>query len=291
MLILALTRLGQTDNRPPPTAPATIVWLDEIRTEQPAPPPAPAGERASPQKNEEMAPPAAAARSRPIQTRPSPTKTSAHPAETSSRPAETNSGPQAPAGPAVSTPHIDLEALRHRVAEQLVARQARGFSTAPLDGVSKETGPEDPEAWHAVWTAAFEGRVSGGCDGCGEPTLLHAGQQRTRIGRLAAGLCQSLLGGGSFFGLFSLCGSYDSGPDLDSPIRPGYLKKRPLCGQIAPQQRAAALAAGADSIPSAKCRLVDDAEREAILKRASENSVATHRRSEGRAVLKDKETR
>jgi hypothetical protein len=270
MLILALIRLGQPADRPQSPAPATIVWLGEIRTERPA--------QSHPAETQ----------SHPLETQAHPAETQAHPAQLQSRPAaqsstaqtkprsaETKSRPrakhsaaQAPPGSAGTAVQVDLEALRQHVIERLVARQARigGISTSSSADAVGKGGPQDPDAWRAVWTAAFAGRVAGGCDGCGEPSLLHAGQQRTGLGRLAAGLCHGLLGGGNFFGLFNLCGSYDSGPDLDSPIRPEYLKKRPLCGEIAPQQLADARAAGADSIPSVKCRLVDETERQAITK-------------------------
>ncbi len=294
LLILALVRFVRQGAAPEAPVPAAIVWLGEIRTERPVPPPPERPPPPEPQARgaAAQAPPEPAGQSsakpsaqssatlahRP-KPRPAPDKAPprpadaprAHAATTRARPptARSRRGARPPAkGPTVS----ELEALRRRAVEQVVAQQARdrGYHSFSLDDVTAKAAPADPNPWQGVWKAAFAGRLGGGS---AEPSLMRAGQQRTKVGRAMAGLCQALLGGGDFFGLFSLCGSSDSGPDLDSPIRPAYLKKRPLCGPISPQQRAAALAAGADSTPGVKCRLVDEAERTAIAKRAGESGA------------------
>ncbi len=281
LLILALIRAERQDEPSRTPAPATIVWLGELRTAPPPPPPAPP--RAAPVPPPVETPPAPAETvPAPAQTAPAPTPARAKPPQrpraeaSSARPAsprappELPARPRAPPSPAVEGGQVDFEALRRRAVAQVVEQQARArnYHTFSLDDAVGKAAPADPNPWQGVWKAAFEGRLGGPSD---EPSLMHAGQQRTKVGRAVAGLCQALLGGGNFFGLFSLCGSYDSGPDLDSPIRPDYLKKRPLCAQATQEQLAAALASGADSIPSLKCRLVDDAERQAILKRAGEH--------------------
>ena len=156
-------------------------------------------------------------------------------------------------------PFVDFSEESRRAAHEVVTERSAEseYLTFTMDDVApprakpEERGP-----------SIFDG---GGAD-FGGRSVGTVGQQRTKIGRKLAELCNALTGGfgAAFmgFGLFSACASPDTGPSgLFPEVRPAYLDLMPEC--VDTRDTAPALALEAP-FPTVKCRLVkrEDADAE-----------------------------
>lgn len=148
--------------------------------------------------------------------------------------------------------YIDFDEERRRAANQVIGSRAaeNEYLTFSIDDVAPPPPEEEPEPKRSI----FDG---GGADFGGRPVAT-VGQQRTKFGRKLVELCNALTGGFGVgfqgFGLFSACGSPDSGPSgLFPEVRPAYLDLMPDC--VDTRDTAPALALEAP-FPTVKCRLV-----------------------------------
>jgi len=157
------------------------------------------------------------------------------------------------AGPAaVPPPFVDFDEERRRAAREVVTERStpNEYLTFSMDDVAPpRPEPEEPRR------SIFDGGGGGDFGGRSVGTV---GQQRTRIGRKLAELCNALTGGFGVgfmgFGLFSACASPDGGPTgLFPEVRPAYLDLMPEC--VDTRDTAPALALEAP-FPTVKCRLV-----------------------------------
>ena len=215
--------------RPPEVAPATppVEPVPEAREEQA---PAPASEptvvvEPQPAVNEDLQP-----------TEPAPA---------------TELAPSNEAAPSV-TPgaFIDFDEERRRAANQVVtARSAKPeYLTFSIDDVAAPRPEPEPKPARSI----FDPGPNGG------RSVAAVGQQRTKVGRKLAELCNALTGGFAAvfqgFGLFSGCASPDTEPSgLFPEVRPEYLDLMPVC--VDTYDTAPELAREAP-FPTIKCRLV-----------------------------------
>jgi hypothetical protein len=147
--------------------------------------------------------------------------------------------------------YIDLDNERRRAANQVIGARAaeNEYLTFSLDDVVEPLPEPEPER-----PSIFDG---GGAD-FGGRSVGTVGEQRTRLGRKLAELCNALTGGFGVgfqgFGLFSACASPDWGPSgLFPEVRPAYLDLMPECTDTRDTAPALALEA---PFPTVKCRLV-----------------------------------
>jgi hypothetical protein len=146
----------------------------------------------------------------------------------------------------------------------------RTFST---DDLGAAPLPDDPNPWHDALGPLLDQRP-----GRSAPphNFAAVGQSRTRVGRALSDFCYALTGG---FGVafqghtfFSLCARADSGPDLDSPIRPETLKWLPECVPAPVEETPTLDDPGAADV-GMKCRLRDSAELASERERAAEEPL------------------
>ncbi len=150
--------------------------------------------------------------------------------------------------------YIDFDEERRRAANQVIGSRTseNEYLTFSMDDVAPPRPEEEPDK-----PSIFDG--AGGTNGGRSVATL--GQQRTKIGRKLAEICNAL---GPFgvgfqgFGLFSACASPDGGPSgLFPEVRPAYLDLMPEC--VDTRDTAPALALEAP-FPTVKCRLVKQEE-------------------------------
>jgi hypothetical protein len=113
--------------------------------------------------------------------------------------------------------------------EQLSREQAREnrFPTFSLNDVVPKAPPKEADPMEHL----FDGGGGGPPPG---RSVLGVGQARTKVGRFLSNLCNALTGGVSVFGgVMSLCARDTTGPYSASPLRPEYLKKLPVCEEVA----------------------------------------------------------
>lgn len=150
-------------------------------------------------------------------------------------------------------PVVDLEEARRRAVREVVTERAaeNEYLTFSIDDVA----PPRPVAEPGPKRSIFDG--GDGAD-FGGRSVATVGQQRTKIGRKLAELCNALTGGFGVafqgFGLFTGCASPDNEPSgLFPEVRPAYLDLMPEC--VDTRDTAPALALEAP-FPTIKCRLV-----------------------------------
>jgi hypothetical protein len=159
----------------------------------------------------------------------------------------------APVAPPTPRAFIDFDEERRRAAREVITERSaeNEYLTFSLDDVV----PPRPERPTERKRSIFDG---GGGPDFGGRSVGTLGQQRTKLGRKLAELCNAVTGGfaASFmgFGLFSACASPDTGPTgLFPEVRPAYLDLLPEC--VDTRDTAPALALEAP-FPTVKCRLV-----------------------------------
>ena len=186
-------------------------------------------------------------------------------------PAQTNAEPPATR----PKPRIDWARERQRaIAELRTQRDTEShYPTFSADDLVAPPLPEDPNPWHDELGPLFDSRP-----GSSAPphNFAAVGQSRTRVGRALADFCNALTGG---FGValqghtfFSLCARVDSGPDLDSAIRPETLKWLPECAPAPVEETPTLDDPGAADVRM-KCRLRGSAELARELERAAEEPL------------------
>jgi hypothetical protein len=159
--------------------------------------------------------------------------------------------PAAPDEAAPATPSralIDFDEERRRATREVIAGRAAGneYRTFSLDDVAPPRPEREPKRERSIF--------DGGGANFGGRSVGTVGQQRTKIGRKLAELCNALTGGFAGFGLFSACASPDTSPTgLFPEVRPAYLDLLPECADTRDTAPALALEA---PFPTVKCRLV-----------------------------------
>lgn len=151
--------------------------------------------------------------------------------------------PSSPLAPRI-TP-LELEEARRRAASEVVEARAveSEFLTFSVDDVAPPRA-EAAEPKRSIFDGTGSARVSGAT----------VGQQRTRIGRRVAELCNALTGGFSFMGLGSFCAQAENEPSgLFPEVRPEILDLMPECEETRPL---AAQLGEETAFPTVKCRLV-----------------------------------
>ena len=157
--------------------------------------------------------------------------------------------PQSDVAPAPAPrAYIDFDEERRRAANQVIGSRAaeNEYLTFSLDDAAAPRAEPEPKPERSIFDL---GGASGG------RSVAALGQQRTKVGRKLAELCNALTGGFSVFGLFSGCTSSDFEPTgLFPEVRPAYLDLMPEC--VDTRDIAPALALEAP-FPTVKCRLVE----------------------------------
>jgi hypothetical protein len=243
----ALSRQVWTDAALPP-APTPEFFLFEMpapraREAVPAAPPA----SPVPEVREEREPAPA----------PQPAQPAPEPTVVVEPPPAAEPAPQPDVAPAPAPrAYIDFDEERRRAANQVIGSRAEEneYLTFSIDDVAPprpEPEPDRPSIFDGAGDADFGGR-----------SVATVGQQRTKLGRKLAELCNALTGGFGVvfqgFGLFSGCASPDSEPSgLFPEVRPAYLDLMPEC--VDTRDTAPALALEAP-FPTVKCRLVKQEE-------------------------------
>lgn len=157
------------------------------------------------------------------------------------------------APPTAPPPFVDFSEESRRAAREVVTE--RSAENEYLTFTMDDLVPPRAEPEERPKRSIFDG---GGGPDFGRRSVGTLGQQRTRVGRKLAEICNALTGGFgvSFFGfgLFSACASPDTGPSgLFPEVRPAYLDLMPEC--VDTRDTAPALALEAP-FPTVKCRLV-----------------------------------
>ncbi len=168
-------------------------------------------------------------------------------------PAASDEAPTEQATPETTpAPFVDFSEESRRAAREVVAERSTEseYLTFTMDDVAPPRAEPEEEPKRSI----FDG---GGAD-FGRRSVGTVGQQRTKLGRKLAELCNALTGGFGVsllgFGLFSACASPDTGPSgLFPEVRPAYLDLMPEC--VDTRDTAPALALEAP-FPTVKCRLV-----------------------------------
>jgi hypothetical protein len=239
---LSLHKWGEPTPAPPPP----VFFLFDMPVPRPAAPgseSAPAPPPAEPAPEIEEQPP------QPLPPEPLPRAVEVVPEPAIAVEAPPASEP-VPAEEVAPTPFVDLDEERRRAAREVVTeRAADAYLTFSIDDVAPPRAEPAPEPPPSIFDAGsdFGGRSVG-----------TVGQQRTKLGRKLAELCNALTGGFGVafqgFGLFSACASPSDGPSgLFPEVRPAYLDLMPEC--VDTRDTAPALALEAP-FPTVKCRLV-----------------------------------
>jgi hypothetical protein len=271
-LIAALARAPwSAEDVPEPTPPA-IAWLVSSRLPEPESPSPPT----EPIRPEPLPPPAEEA-VEPGPPEPRQTRRSAPRRIAASQPSRPPTREHVNAEPpdTTSKARIDWARERQRAIEELRARHETDgrYPTFSADDLVPAPASKDPNPWHEALGPLFNERP-----GSSAPPRNFAavGQSRTRVGRALADFCNALTGG---FGValqghtfFSLCARVDSGPDLDSPIRPETLKWLPECTPVPGGETPTLDAPGAADV-GMKCRLRGPAELARERRRAVEEPL------------------
>lgn len=153
------------------------------------------------------------------------------------------SAPPSPLAPRIT--RLELEEARQQAASAVVEGRAAEdeFLTFSVDDVAPPRAAPAEER-RSIFDGTGRGTVNG----------TTVGQQRTRIGRRVAELCNALTGGFSFMGLGSFCGEADDGPSgLFPEVRPEILDLMPECVETRPF---AAELGEESEFPTVKCKLV-----------------------------------
>jgi hypothetical protein len=159
-----------------------------------------------------------------------------------------------PSVPAPAPPtRAELDEARQRAAAEVVDQLAadREYLSFSMDDVAppREARPEPKPS-------IFDGT------GASRRNSTTVGQQRTRVGRAVAELCNALTGGFSIMGMGSFCSRGDDEPSgLFPEVRPEILDLMPECVETRPLSEAL----GEESpFPTVKCRLVPKVEVDSI---------------------------
>lgn len=258
------------DDLPQPAS-TTVVWLDSLRLPEPEEPTTPSEPPiptpvTPPEESVEPARPAP--RQRRAERRTAPASESSTPPTSPSNP--TRSPTDTP-----ERPRVDWELERRRAIEQLRAQRERDGHYLTFSSSDAVTAPlpQDPNPWRDVLDPLFDAPRGGAPP---KRNLLAVGEARTRFGRKLSELCNALTGGFgvSFqgFNLFTACAYADSGPDLDSPIRPETLKWLPECTRSPGDARPTIDDRGVADLDM-KCRLRSSAELARDRQRAAEKPL------------------
>jgi hypothetical protein len=140
---------------------------------------------------------------------------------------------------------LELEEARQQAASAVVEGRATEdeFLTFSVDDVAPPRAAPAEER-RSIFDGAGGTRVNG----------TSVGQQRTRVGRRVAELCNALTGGFSFMGLGSFCGEASSEPSgLFPEVRPEILDLMPECVETRPL---AEQLGETSEFPTVKCELV-----------------------------------
>lgn len=130
--------------------------------------------------------------------------------------------------PAPRRGNIDWEAERRLAIQQLsreLERENR-FPTFSFNDIVPKSPAKEADPLEHLFDGGGGGPPSG-------RSVLGVGQAKTKVGRFLSNLCNALTGGASVFGLMSICARDTTGPYAASPLRPEYLKKLPVCEDVA----------------------------------------------------------
>lgn len=153
--------------------------------------------------------------------------------------------PTTPSPLAPRITRLELEEARQQAAAAVVEGQAAEdeFLTFSVDDVAPPR-PAPREERRSIFAGTGSSRVNG----------TTVGQQRTRVGRRVAEICNALTGGFGFMGLGSFCGEADNEPSgLFPEVRPEILDLMPECTETRPL---AEQLGEASEFPTVKCELV-----------------------------------